>query len=185
MIWTIIFSGYASEYYPIQIGIVGFELNSFLETYIGNTGIIIILSFILLSSIALIWSITPNSFLSLVSKIKISKNDKTELVDELNDNLNVETEMELPSSIHGENEVKTDSNGSKTDSDEISIEVEEINFEEKSNEKISFDKVGLKKFDPTLDLSNFKNPGIDLLKDYGDDTIKIDQDELELSLIHI
>ena len=179
MIWTIIFSGYASEDYPIQIGIVGFELNSFLETYIGNTGIIIILSFILLSSIALIWSITPNSFLSLVSKIKISKNDKTELVDELNDNLNVETEMELPSSIHGENEVKTDSNGSKTDSDEISIEVEEINFEEKSNEKISFDKVGLKKFDPTLDLSNFKNPGIDLLKDYGDDTIKIDQDELE------
>ena len=179
MIWTIIFSGYASEDYPIQIGIVGFELNSFLEAYIGNTGIIIILSFILLTSIALIWSITPNSFLSLVSKIKISKNDKTELVDELNDNLNVETEMELPSSIHGENEVKTDSNGSKTDSDEISIEVEEINFEEKSNEKISFDKVGLKKFDPTLDLSNFKNPGIDLLKDYGDDTIKIDQDELE------
>ena len=47
MIWTIIFSGYASEYYPIQIGIVGFELNSFLEAYIGNTGIIIILSLIL------------------------------------------------------------------------------------------------------------------------------------------
>ncbi len=59
------------------------------------------------------------------------------------------------------------------------MEVEEINFEEKSTEKISFDKVNLKKFDPTLDLSNFKNPGIDLLKDYGDDTIKIDQDELE------
>ena len=179
MIWTIIFSGYASEYYPIQIGIVGFELNSFLEAYIGNTGIIIILSFILLTSIALIWSITPNSFLSLVSKIKIPKNDKPELVDELNDNLNVESEMELPDTIHEEDEVKTDSSESLTVSDEISMEVEEINFEEKSTEKISFDKVNLKKFDPTLDLSNFKNPGIDLLKDYGDDTIKIDQDELE------
>merc|ERR1712224_458921 len=33
MIWTIIFSGFVSEYYSIQIGIVGFELNSFLETY--------------------------------------------------------------------------------------------------------------------------------------------------------
>ena len=179
MIWTIIFSGYASEDYPIQIGIVGFELNSFLEAYIGNTGIIIILSFILLTSIALIWSITPNSFLSLVSKIKIPKNDKPELVDELNDNLNVESEMEIPDAIHEEDLIKTDSSESLIVSDEISMEVEEINFEEKSTEKISFDKVNLKKFDPTLDLSNFKNPGIDLLKDYGDDTIKIDQDELE------
>ena len=179
MIWTIIFSGFASEYYPIQIGIVGFELNSFLEAYIGNTGIIIILSFILLTSIALIWSITPNSFLSLVSKIKIPKNDKPELVDGLSDNLNVEPEMKLPDTIHEEDEVKTDSSESLNGSDEISMEVEEINFEEKSTEKISFDKVNLKKFDPTLDLSNFKNPGIDLLKDYGDDTIKIDQDELE------
>ena len=51
MIWTIIFSGYASEYYPIQIGIVGFEFNSFLEAYIGNTGIIIILSFTILNKI--------------------------------------------------------------------------------------------------------------------------------------
>jgi S-DNA-T family DNA segregation ATPase FtsK/SpoIIIE len=87
--------------------------------------------------------------------------------------------MELPDTIYEEDEVETDSSESVTVSDEISMEVEEINFEEKSTEKISFDKVNLKKFDPTLDLSNFKNPGIDLLKDYGDDTIKIDQDELE------
>ena len=59
------------------------------------------------------------------------------------------------------------------------MEVEEINFEEKSTKNISFNKADLKKFDPTLDLSNFKNPSIDLLKDYGDGTIKIDQDELE------
>ena len=49
----------------------------------------------------------------------------------------------------------------------------------KSTKNISFNKADLKKFDPTLDLSNFKNPSIDLLKDYGDGTIKIDQDELE------
>ena len=59
------------------------------------------------------------------------------------------------------------------------MEVEEINFEEKSTKDISFNKVDLKKFDPTLDLSNFKNPSIDILKDYGDGTIKIDQDELD------
>ena len=34
-------------------------------------------------------------------------------------------------------------------------------------------------FDPTLELSNFKRPGIDLLKDYGDGSITINQEELE------
>tara|TARA_B100001027_G_scaffold155250_1_gene109191 strand:- start:2074 stop:4341 length:2268 start_codon:yes stop_codon:yes gene_type:complete len=179
MIWTIIFSGYASEYYPIQIGIVGFEFNSFLEAYIGNTGIIIILSFILLISAALIWNINPNSFLSLVNKIKIPKNDQPELVSELKDSLNVDPDLELSNTSYKKDKVKIKSNESLSDSDEISMEVEEINFEEKTTDKISFDRVNLKKFDPTLDLSNFKSPKIDLLKDYGDGTIQIDQDELE------
>ena len=179
MIWTIIFSGYASEYYPIQIGIVGFEFNSFLEAYIGNTGIIIILSFILLISAALIWNINPNSFLSFVNKIKIPKNDQPELVSELKDSLNVDPDLELSNTSYKKDKVKIKSNESLSDSDEISMEVEEINFEEKTTDKISFDRVNLKKFDPTLDLSNFKSPKIDLLKDYGDGTIQIDQDELE------
>ena len=34
-------------------------------------------------------------------------------------------------------------------------------------------------YDPTLELSQFKMPDIDLLKDYGDSEIKIDNDELE------
>jgi S-DNA-T family DNA segregation ATPase FtsK/SpoIIIE len=74
-------------------------------------------------------------------------------------------------------EIQTEHNEGNDDS--VSMEVEEINFEEKSTKNISFNKADLKKFDPTLDLSNFKNPSIDLLKDYGDGTIKIDQDELE------
>ena len=58
MIWTIIFSGYISNYYPLQTGIKGFELNSFLKAYIGDTGIIIILSFILLTSAAIVWNLS-------------------------------------------------------------------------------------------------------------------------------
>jgi len=177
MIWTIIFSGYISDYYPLQTGIVGFELNSFLKAYIGDTGIIIILSFILLTSAAVLWNLTPNSFLSLLKNTNNSKTDTLDSTNELNESLNTESEIET--SDYEEEKVKIDSKDSSIDSDEISMEVEEINFEEKSTEKISFDRVNLKKFDPTLDLRNFKNPGIDLLKDYGDGTIKIDQDELE------
>ena len=177
MIWTIIFSGYISNYYPLQTGIKGFELNSFLKAYIGDTGIIIILSFILLTSAAIVWNLTPNSFLYLLKKTKNSKVDKPDSNNELNESLSIESDIET--NDYEEDKAKIDSNDSSIDSDEISMEVEEINFEEKSNEKISFDRVKLKKFDPTLDLRNFKNPSIDLLKDYGDGTIKIDQDELE------
>ena len=177
MIWTIIFSGYISDYYPLQTGIVGFELNLFLKSYIGDTGIIIILSFILLTSAAVLWNLTPDSFLSLFKNTNNSKTDTLDSTNELNESLNTESEIET--SDYEEEKVKIDSKDSSIDSDEISMEVEEINFEEKSTEKISFDRVNLKKFDPTLDLRNFKNPGIDLLKDYGDGTIKIDQDELE------
>jgi S-DNA-T family DNA segregation ATPase FtsK/SpoIIIE len=76
-------------------------------------------------------------------------------------------------------EIEIQSEPNEGNDDSVSMEVEEINFEEKSTKNISFNKADLKKFDPTLDLSNFKNPSIDLLKDYGDGTIKIDQDELE------
>ncbi len=177
MIWTIIFSGYISNYYPLQIGIKGFELNSFLKAYIGDTGIIIILSFILLTSAAILWNLTPNSFLHLFKKTNNSKAGKPDSNNKLNESLSIESDVET--NDYEEDKVKIDSNDSSINSDEISMEVEEINFEEKSSQKISFDRVKLKKFDPTLDLRNFKNPGIDLLKDYGDGTIKIDQDELE------
>ncbi len=177
MIWTIIFSGYISNYYPLQTGIKGFELNSLLKAYIGDTGIIIILSFILLTSAAILWNLTPNSFLSLFKNTNNSKASKPDSNNKLNESLSIESDVE--NTDYEEDKVKIDSNDSSINSDEISMEVEEINFEEKSSEKISFDRVKLKKFDPTLDLRNFKNPGIDLLKDYGDGTIKIDQDELE------
>ena len=177
MIWTIIFSGYISNYYPLQTGIKGFELNSFLKAYIGDTGIIIILSFILLISAAIVWNLTPNYFLYLFKNRNNSKAGKPDSNNKLNESLSIESDVET--NDYEEDKVKIDSNDSSINSDEISMEVEEINFEEKSSEKISFDRVKLKKFDPTLDLRNFKNPGIDLLKDYGDGTIKIDQDELE------
>jgi S-DNA-T family DNA segregation ATPase FtsK/SpoIIIE len=117
--------------------------------------------------------------LSLPKKSKENlQEDK--LTDELLDDVKVEDsdlEVDLESKLDDGNEIQTEHTDGNDDS--VSMEVEEINFEEKSTKNISFNKTDLKKFDPTLDLSNFKNPSIDLLKDYGDGTIKIDQDELE------
>ena len=184
-IWMTLLTGYLSNYFPIQTGIVGFEINSFLKTYIGMTGIVLIICFIFILSISVLWNITPNSILILLGNLSLPKKSKEirqedKVKDEIFEDIKVEDsdlEVNLESKFNDGNEIQSEP--TKGNDDSISMEVEEINFEEKSTKNISFNKADLKKFDPTLDLSNFKNPSIDLLKDYGDGTIKIDQDELE------
>ena len=184
-IWMTLLTGYLSNYFPIQTGIVGFEINSFLKTYIGMTGIVLIICFIFILSISVLWNITPNSIVILLGNLSLPKKSKEnpqedKLKDELFEDIKVEDsdiEVNLESKLNDGNEIQSEPTEGNDDS--VSMEVEEINFEEKSTKNISFNKADLKKFDPTLDLSNFKNPSIDLLKDYGDGTIKIDQDELE------
>ena len=179
IIWTTLLSGYLGNYFPIQSGIVGFEINAFLETYIGSIGILLIITFIFILSIAILWNITPSSILILLNSVKPSKKlEEKPLKGMLEDNILYEEDLKVTvdPKLNEEDEVKLEST---INDDNVSMEVKEINFEEKSTKNISFNKVDLKKFDPTLDLSNFKNPSIDILKDYGDGTIKIDQDELE------
>ena len=184
-IWTTILTGYISNYFPIQTGIVGFEINSFLKTYIGMSGIVLVISFIFIISIAVLWNITPNSIVTLFGKLSLPKKSEEKfkedkLKNQIFEETNVEDsniEVNLESKFNDENLIKSEPTDENNDN--VSMEVEEINFEEKSTKNISFNRADLKKFDPTLDLSNFKNPSIDLLKDYGDGTIKIDQDELE------
>ncbi len=174
LIWTTILSGYLKNYFPVQSGLVGFEVNLFLESYIGRTGILLILIFSFIISIAILFNVTPSGTLDLISNLFNSKesdvlNSEVDL-DEDNNDENIPDENLIEDDKHPDNNL---------DSDDISIEVEKINQEEVSSKNIDFSNVNSKKFDPTLDLRNFKNPNIDLLKDYGDGTIKIDQEELE------
>ena len=174
LIWTTILSGYLRSYFPVQLGIVGFEVNLFLESYIGSIGILLILTFSFIISIAILFNITPSGTLDLITNLFKAKesdvlNSEFDL-EEDNDDEKKQNDDLIEDDTHPNNKIK---------SEEISIEVEEINEEEVTSKNIDFSNVNSKKFDPTLDLRNFKNPSIDLLKDYGDGTIKIDQEELE------
>ena len=174
LIWTTILSGYLRSYFPIQSGLVGFEVNLFLESYIGKVGILLILTFSFIISIAILFNITPSGILDLITNLFKAKesdilNSEIDLEEDNNDEIKQNDNLI-------ENDTQVDNN---IESEDISIEVEEINEEEVTSKNIDFSNVNSKKFDPTLDLRNFKNPSIDLLKDYGDGTIKIDQEELE------
>ena len=174
LIWTTILSGYLRSYFPVQSGIVGFEVNLFLESYIGRIGILLILTFSFIISIAILFNITPSGTLDLITNLFKAKES-----DVLNSEFALEEDNEDEKNQNDDLIEDDNHPNNKIESEEISIEVEEINEEEVTSKNIDFSNVNSKKFDPTLDLRNFKNPSIDLLKDYGDGTIKIDQEELE------
>ena len=175
LIWITILSGYLKNYFPVQSGIVGFEVNLFLESYIGRIGILLILIFSFIISIAILFNVTPSGTLSLINNFFKAKEqeildseleiEKDDIIDEDKQNDNLILDETEPNNNIG--------------TDNISIEVEKINEEEISTKNVDFSNVDSIKFDPTLELRSFKNPSVDLLKDYGDGTIKIDQEELE------
>lgn len=70
-------------------------------------------------------------------------------------------------------------NVDKTDevlSSGLALEVEEVMEEEVSTKNLG--SIGTT-FDPTLDLSDYKYPGLELLEEHGSDKVKIDAEELE------
>jgi S-DNA-T family DNA segregation ATPase FtsK/SpoIIIE len=175
LIWTTILSGYLKNYFPVQSGIVGFEVNLFLESYIGRIGILLILIFSFIISIAILFNVTPSGTLSLINNFFKAKEQKI-----LDSELEIEKDDIIDEDKQNDNLIldETEPNNN-IGTDNISIEVEKINEEEKSTKNVDFSNVDSIKFDPTLELRSFKNPSVDLLKDYGDGTIKIDQEELE------
>ena len=178
LIWITILSGYLKNYFPVQSGLVGFEVNLFLESYIGRIGILLILIFSFIISIAILFNVTPSGTLSLINNFFKAKEQKI---------LDSELEIEKDNIIENIDEDKQNDNlildetepNNNIGTNNLSIEVEKINEEEISTKNVDFSNVDSIKFDPTLELKSFKNPSVDLLKDYGDGTIKIDQEELE------
>ena len=76
-------------------------------------------------------------------------------------------------------EIETKAEEEKVAVEEMKIEVKAV-AEEETVDNLSrelVEKYGA--FDPTLELSGFQFPTLDLLKDYGSSTITIDEDELE------
>lgn len=186
ILWTCLAFGYVWTEFPILSGIIGFEIHSFAVIYIGRLGLLAILSFLFLCFIVIKLGWTPEKMTLWFKSLKKTKTQKT------NEEIAVEgIEIDLdsvseapPSTENSEEEITLDNSTDKEktavlDTDPIAMEIE-APIEESVEEELSktlVEKQGF--FDPTLELSNFKRPGIDLLKDYGDSGITINQEELE------
>ena len=93
----------------------------------------------------------------------------------------IKLEESIPSKpIADDNNETVNTNNKEIAPKDLNIEINEINSEEKLSESEIDKKLKeLGDYDPTLELSSYKMPTIDLLNTYGGNEIKIDKNDLE------
>jgi S-DNA-T family DNA segregation ATPase FtsK/SpoIIIE len=212
VIWVSILLGFTASKTPILGGTVGFELNDFLQDYIGKIGTILFLLLCLIAYLAIRLKLTPQHFGNLFNSAKkelkkdfFKKKDTDAKESEfipVDNNLSAEAEdIKSAFEIPLENLEPTITNHSTRDAkkekviepenkleveiatepeDDLEMKVEAVR-EEKSETDNLADKLveDFGRFDPTLELGNYKFPPLDLLKKYDTESITINQEELE------
>lgn len=196
MIWVSIFLGFFTEKSSLFSGVIGYEMNDFLQDYLGLIGAILVMAFLAIVYLVIRLKMTPEKVTSALRKTKENvvsdfstensseeKIDRTDYENEVVEQLSP-TPSETSTTIEEpvlktviQKEIKKDT----TAESEVAMEVEQAAEEETVEENLSKKLVeDFGKFDPTLELSNYKFPTLDLLKDYtGGQGITINQEELE------
>jgi len=205
IIWSSTLLGFFAEKNAVLGGTIGFEINSFLQDYIGKTGIILLLLFGLITYLAIRFRFTFESLTNLFKSTKESiKGEFSEMKDDLtvplDNNLSEEAEaiksaFEIPLENNKEKPKETKVAKIVTDvtpmevkvapvedieEQELEIKVDDIKEELSETDNLANKLVeDFGQFDPTLELGNYQFPPLDLLKKYNTESITINQDELE------
>jgi S-DNA-T family DNA segregation ATPase FtsK/SpoIIIE len=99
--------------------------------------------------------------------------DKQEKKEQVKPTLEMEVENTLSNAVLSEDDIKEQADSEKEEAEQESdFAVEESDFKEKSATKVE-------NYDPTLDLSSYKYPTLDLLEDHDSGKVKVTQEELE------
>ncbi|MCH1417192.1 MAG: DNA translocase FtsK [Flavobacteriaceae bacterium] len=185
--------------FPFLGGEMGYELGALLTDYIGTIGLWALIIFMGLVALVLHLKITPEKIISKLQPYFIKEEtvetaansfeEESQVFKTVEDRYPEEEdnpekekiEIVLPSAeetLVTKEKPKVEENAEE---EELKIEVkaaaQEDVVETLSQELV--EKYGA--FDPTLELSGFKFPTLDLLKDYGGSSITIDEDELEIN----
>ena len=210
MIWFSVFFAFFSGNSSILSGVIGFELNDFMQDYMGLIGTALSMTFFAIVYLVLRLNITPEKIQNALRKTKkdiatdfnqapstpsVNQSSNTPVL-ETNSNLTTHTEIPLDTTPTSSNNSSLDSSQNTNDTStkttqetptvetpdqELSMEIEQTKEEAVVVENLSDRLVkDFGEFDPTLELSNYKFPTIELLKDYtAGQGITINQEELE------
>ena len=210
MIWLSVFFGFFSGNSSILSGVIGFELNDLMQDYMGFIGTVLSMTFFAIVYLVVRLGITPDKIINGLRKTKkdiaddfnqspttLDTNQANTPTDvDTDSNLSDQTEIPLQTTatqnteaiqesveISSEAAIKNtqQSPTKEAKEQELSMEIRQAKEEEVVVENLS-DKLvkDFGEFDPTLELSNYKFPTIELLKDYtSGQGITINQEELE------
>ena len=197
IIWTSIALGFFAYNQPLLGGLVGYEMNDFLQDYTGKIGVMLLLVFGLIVILVRLFKFNPEAIGAYIrTKSSAIKNDfKTKKEAAASDTIVLPLEEDTPvvmdTYTHKEDIPPLNPEESKTKAgaknkgaaveDDIKMEVESIK-EEKEEKDVLADKLvaDFGEFDPTLELGNYKFPHLDLLDQHGTaGGITINQEELE------
>ena len=185
-------AGRFPEIFPFLGGKLGFEITDFIVDYIGVFGLWLVFVFMSLVALVLHLGMTPEKLIASIQPYFL----REEKVEDTGSNFEedaksfselaveepIEDKIEEPSlSMEIENPENEPQivNEDQSEEEALTIEVKPVQ-EEEHVEKLSqelVEKYG--SFDPTLELSGYQFPTLELLKDYGNAGITIDEDELE------
>ncbi|CAL2101476.1 DNA translocase FtsK [Tenacibaculum sp. 190130A14a] len=205
MLWISVALGFVDKKLALLSGIIGFELNEYLQAFLGKIGLVILLLFLLVAYIILRFKITPEL---VDEKVKASQKENESIKEETPKVPVEETIVDSKSDfeLSVENLQPTISNHSEIKSEdpvkeELSLEVEPaqeptliVSEETKKEVEVAIEKIAEEshvsenlsdqlvkdfgEFDPKLELGNYKFPTFNLLKEYNE-SISIDPAELE------
>jgi len=198
MVWWAVFFGFFAEKNAMLGGRVGFEINDYLQDYIGLIGTSLLLTFMLITYLVIRLKITPELIGSFINSKKKEIRDDFETSSTASTAVNKTYEEEdWVAEVVPKNEasniqdkstptpltIKNDPSTNKKHAidEDLKMEVETVEEEEIEDTLSSKLVKDFGEFDPTLELKNYKWPTIDLLKDYnaGGGGITVDQEELE------
>ncbi len=193
LIWVSIALGFFAGTQPLLGGLVGYEMNDFLRDYTGKIGVFLILLFAFTVILVRLFKLTPEGVARFFRRKSASvAADFRKNTPEAPESLLTEEESEVVLDTythkkdipHLDPVSKEDEQGHRDTvdgDDEITMEVNPT-AEEKEESDILSDKLvaDFGEFDPTLELSNYKFPHLDLLDAHGSSGgITINQEELE------
>lgn len=201
MLWFSIFFGFFNEKTTLLSGIIGYEANDYMQDYLGLIGTILVMTFILIVYLVVRLKLTPETVIGAIKKSKneiISEFKSTESTPKakiseegINTNTSNTEEVSKPTEEKSFEVVEKPTPTppsppseklilkSETEGD-VEMEVEQAAEEEEVDtlsEKLVKD---YGEFDPRLELSKYRFPTLELLRDHTiGGAITIDQEELE------
>lgn len=146
MIWISVVLGFVHESYAILSGVIGYEINEYLQTFLGKTGLAIILVFLFLSYLVIRFKVTPEV---LINKFRSKKSEDNVSDTATSDEINEQPVEEVVSEEIVLDETTEEKKEEKSDF-ELSLENLQPTIQNHSNVETTKEEIEEKIEEPTL-----------------------------------